>query len=369
MSPAADRVEFEFLTVSVVFTLPIAKSMPFLPPSSTAPDSEAPPISQNRNKSKVSLSEQIRLGNSDLMVSRIGLGCWPMSGISSIGVTDEQSIATIRAAMECGIRFFDTAYSYGYDGRSDLVLEEAIRGRRSEVVIAHKVGSHWDSEGKRCIDGSRQRLMDQAEQCLRRLKTDFVDVMYLHTPDPNTPLEESANVIRAICEKGWARYAAVSNVTADQAERFHRVCPIIAIQPYFNIFQQDAVQLLRPIATRLNIAMVCYWVLMKGLLAGKLLRDHNFDPNDRRLSYPIFQGDAWHRAQDLLDHLRLLAMEYSCTVAQLVTAWSLNQPGVSVALVGAKTPQQIIESAAALQIELSNETLTQIGKWIPSEFT
>jgi aryl-alcohol dehydrogenase-like predicted oxidoreductase len=306
------------------------------------------------------LSNRVRLGDSDLLVSRIGLGCWPMSGISSIGVTDEQSIATIQTAMDCGVPFFDTAYSYGYDGRSDRVLEQALRGHRKSAVIAHKVGSHWDSERKRCIDGSPKRLLSQAEECLKRLKTDYVDVMYLHTPDPNTPIEESAGAITEICKRGWARYAAVSNVDAEQAERFIAVCPVIAFQPYFNMFQQDAVEKLRATAARCNIGMVCYWILMKGLLAGRFKRDHVFDPTDRRLTYPIFQGEAWQRAQDLLDRLRMIAFELDCTVAQLVTAWSLRQPGVTVALVGARTPEQMIESAGSLNLQLDVNIVSQI---------
>jgi aryl-alcohol dehydrogenase-like predicted oxidoreductase len=307
---------------------------------------------------------RIPLGNSDLRVSRIGLGCWPMAGITSVGVTDQESIATVQAAIEAGINFFDTAYSYGYDGRSDRVLQQAIGDRRDQVIIAHKVGTHWNELRQRCIDGSPQRLLVEAEECLKRLGTDHVDVMYLHTPDPKVPIEDSAGAILEICRRGWARYAAVSNVNLEEARRFQAVCPVVAVQPYFNMFQQDAVQGLMPLFAQSHIACVCYWVLMKGLLAGKLQRDHIFEPSDRRLTYPIFQGQAWQRAQDLLDHLRAMAGDLQCSVAQLVIAWTLAKPGIAVALLGAKRPEQIRETARSMDLALDLATLETIDGWI-----
>jgi aryl-alcohol dehydrogenase-like predicted oxidoreductase len=312
-------------------------------------------------------THSVALGNSELRVSRIGLGCWPMSGISSIGINDADSVATIHAALDCGINFFDTAYSYGYDGRSDHVLRTALRNKRSQAVIAHKVGMSWDADRKRVIDGRPSNLLQQARECLQRLNVDYVDVMYLHTPDVNVPIEESAGAISEICNLGMARYAGVSNVNSVQALQFISVCPVVAIQPYFNMFQQDAVNDLFHVAQTNNITLVCYWVLMKGLLSGKLLRDHVFAPDDRRLTYPVFQGQEWQRAQDLLDRLRLLSNELHCTVAQLVTAWSLKVPGVGVALLGAKRPDQMMESAQALHVHLSDDVVQTISHWCKSE--
>jgi aryl-alcohol dehydrogenase-like predicted oxidoreductase len=306
----------------------------------------------------------VRLGDSDLVVSRIALGMWPMAGITSVGVSEVQSIATVEAAVEQGINFFDTAFAYGYNGESDRVLRAGLGKGRTKVIIAHKVGTHWNEHKERCIDGSRARLIAQAEECLKRLGTDYLDVLYLHTPDPKTPIEESAGAIQDICQRGWARHAAVSNVSPEQALQFHRVCPVIAIQPYFNMFQQDAVRALVSFARVNKITMACYWILMKGLLAGKLARDHVFDPNDRRLTYSIFQGEAWQRAQDLLDHLRAMSLEHKCTVSQLVIAWSLAQPGVDVALLGAKRPEQIVETARAMHMRLDSSTLEAINGWI-----
>ena len=315
----------------------------------------------------IDTSHLTRLGNSDLHVSRVGLGCWPMSGISSLGVTDELSISTIRAALDHGVNFFDTAYSYGYDGRSDRVLGSALRTSRDRAIIAHKVGAHWDDKKQRVVDGRRETLFAQAQECLTRLGMDHVDVMYLHSPDPMVPIEESAEAIAEICKRGWARYAAVSNVNLEQATRFAAVCPIVAIQPYFNLFQQDAVCELLPFSLPNNISMVCYWVLMKGLLSGRLKRDHVFDPTDRRLTYPIFQGQAYENAQNVLDRLRHLANELDCTVAQLVVAWTLTKPGISVALLGARRPEQIIESVQAMHMKLEADVIEQVNALVVTE--
>ena len=327
------------------------------------PQTMQPKQTQSQLQPNFDLMSKVFLGNSDLQVSRIGLGCWPMAGITSLGVSDSESVSTVHAALDCGINFFDTAFSYGYDGRSDHILRTALANRRSQAVIAHKVGSHWDEHKKRVIDGRPGTLRSQAETCVRRIGSDYVDVMYLHTPDPTVPIEESAEAIAAICKAGLARFAAVSNVNEEQANRFVQVCPVIAIQPYFNLFQREAVQQLLPLAEREQVSLVCYWVLMKGLLSGNLGRDHVFDPNDRRLTYPIFQGEAWQRAQNLLDKLRALSNVLHCSVAQIVTAWTLCQPGISVALLGAKRPTQIQESVGALQLTLSRENLDLISHW------
>jgi aryl-alcohol dehydrogenase-like predicted oxidoreductase len=287
-----------------------------------------------------------------------------MAGVSSLGVTDEDSIRTIRTAVDAGINFFDTAYSYGYSGESDALLAKALAGRADQVVLATKIGTHYDSRRQRIINGRPELLLQHAKESLRRLKVDQVAVIYLHEPDPNVPLAESAGTIAEIVNLGYAQHAGVSNVSLAELQLFHRHCPVAVVQPYFNMLQQEAVDELRPFCETEKISIASYWVLMKGLLAGKMERDHQFDPNDRRLTYAVYQGQAWQRAQDLLDHLRALAMELECTVGQLVVAWTLHQPSISCALVGAKRPEQITETAQAMEIELSPQTIAQIDAWI-----
>ncbi len=305
-----------------------------------------------------------QLGNSDLWVSPVGFGCWPIAGVSSLQVNDADSIATLHAALDAGINFFDTAFSYGYAGEADKLLAQVISERSSEMVIASKVGSHYDSQRRRIVDGRPETILAKAKLGCERLGVDTLDVIYLHEVDPNVPLADSAGGIAEIVKQGLARYAGVSNVDRTQLLEFQAECPVIVVQPPFNMFQTEKVADIGDVCREHNIAIVCYWALMKGLLAGHIGRDHKFDPADKRLTYPLFQGEAWQRAQDLLDRLRQLAGDRECTVAQLVVAWTLAQPGITVALCGAKRPAQIAETAAGMQLRLSPDELAQIDSWL-----
>ncbi len=268
-------------------------------------------------------------------------------------VNDRDSLATLHAAIDSGVNFLDTAYSYGYDGEADRLIAKVLRERNEEIIVASKVGSHYRSDRTRVVDGTPETLLKHAEEIVHRLGVDNVAIMYLHEPDPAVPIEESAGAISEIIRRGLARYAGVSNVNQAQLSAFHQICPVVVVQPPFNMLQQEKTVAIRDFCKEQQIALACYWVLMKGLLAGKLLRGHQFDPRDRRLTYPIYQGEAWERAQELLDALREMANAKACTVSQLVIAWTLQQPGITVAICGAKRPEQIIETAAAMHVELS----------------
>ncbi len=304
------------------------------------------------------------LGNSDLAVSPIGLGCWPIAGVSTLNVTKQESLATLHAALDAGVNFFDTAFAYGYDGESEKLIAQVLETRRDEVVLATKVGQYFGPNRERIVDGKPDSLIKQAKLSLQRLQIEQVDVLYLHMPDPEVPIEQSAAAIRQLIDEGVARFAGVSNVSAEQLRAFHAVCPVVVNQPPFNMLQQTTVQQLRSNCSELNIANACYWVLMKGILAGHMARDHQLDPNDKRKTYPIYQGTAWQRSQDFLDHLRKLANELSCTVAQIVVAWTIRQPSVDIALCGARHPKQIQETAAAMTLDLDPSVLERINSWI-----
>ncbi len=305
-----------------------------------------------------------KLGTSDLAVSPVGFGCWPIAGVSSLGVNDSDSLATIHAALDAGINLIDTAFSYGYDGEADRLLAHVLGERRAQIVLCSKVGLYFDSNRQRMIDGRPDTIFRQAELSLARMGVQQVDVMYLHVPDPSVPLTESAAAIAELQQRGWAKYAGVSNVNLEQLKSFHSACPVVVVQPPFNMLQQDAVQAIVDYCQSQDISIACYWPLMKGLLAGKLQRDHQFDPRDKRLTYSIFQGEAWQRSQDLLDKLRDLSSRLDCTVAQLVVAWTIGHPSITVALCGAKRPQQIAETAAAMQLDLQPENRALIDRWI-----
>ena len=298
------------------------------------------------------------IGRTGILVTPLAMGCWPIAGITSIDVSESQSLATIDAAIDSGLNFFDTAYCYGYDGESERMIGQAIRGRRNQLVIATKGGIHYENriQGK---DARPETILRECEESLQRLGTDWIDLYYLHAPDPKTPLVESAGAFKTLLDSGKVRSVGVSNFRLEQLIEFHSVCPISAFQPHYNMLQREIEALQLPWCMAEQVSAMIYWPLMKGLLAGKLQRNHQFDPKDGRPKYPMFSGDEWHKNQDFLDQLRPIAAECQTTLAQLVLNWTIQRPGISVALCGAKRPEQIRENAAALTWRL---TAAQIQK-------
>jgi aryl-alcohol dehydrogenase-like predicted oxidoreductase len=309
------------------------------------------------------MNEKLRpLGQTDIRVSAVAMGCWPISGMTTLGVTEAESLATLHAAIEAGINFFDTAYCYGAAGESERLIARAIAGKRDQVVIATKGGLHWNAAQEREYDGRPATLRRECEESLRRLGTDRVELLYLHAPDPKTPIAESAAGLLALKNEGKARAIGVSNFSVAQLEEFHAVCPIDAFQPPYNMLQRQIEQDTLPWCRERGISVMVYWPLMKGLLAGKLPRDHVFQPGDGRAKYPMFQGEEFQRNQDFLDRLREIAGEVGKTVAQVVIKWTIGQPGITSALCGARRPAQILETAGSLGWQLSAEQLRRIDE-------
>ncbi len=309
------------------------------------------------------------LGRSGLFVTPLALGCWPIAGITSLDVTPEASRATIAAAFDAGLNHFDTAYCYGYDGESERLVGEMLRPHRSEVVIATKGGIHYDAERKQCRDGRRVTLHREAEESLARLGIELLDLYYLHAPDPTIPIEESAAAIGELISAGKVRAAGLSNATVEQLAAFHAVCPLTAYQPHYNMLQREIEAAQLPWCVANHVAVMIYWPLMKGLLAGKLPREHQFDPRDGRRKYPMFQGAEWDRNQDFLDQLRPIAAARQVSVAQVVLNWTIQRQGITTALCGAKRPDQIRDNAATLDWRLTPTEIAHIDAAIAARGT
>ncbi len=309
-----------------------------------------------------------QIGSSDLLVSAIGLGLWPISGMTTLGVEDRQSIATIQAAIECGINHFDTAYSYGIDGRSDRILKTALNGDYSKFVIASKVGMHYREDGTRVVDCRSSTLRAHCDEILQRLAIDSLDLLYLHCTDGVTSIESMAETMADLQRCGKTRWIGVSNLSPDELVRFSSVAQPIAVQLPLNMLQQQSYAQTMPWLEQSEASYVAYWALMKGLLAGSMSRDHRFDPNYRRLSYPIFGGKPWQQAHDLIDRLRQIAERRSLSVARLVISWTLAQPKIGSVLCGAKTAEQIRTLATALDTPLETEVLSEIDLALAEHF-
>jgi aryl-alcohol dehydrogenase-like predicted oxidoreductase len=307
------------------------------------------------------------LGNTGIDVSSVALGCWPIAGVTTLGTNDADSIATIQKCFDVGINHLDTAYVYGPNGESENLIRRALaassggRSRREELVIATKCGIHYEN-GAMVGDGRPQRLRAECDESLRRLGIDRVELLYLHSPDPNVPVADSAGALRELMESGKTLSVGVSNFNVEQMEAFVAECPISAVQMPYNMLQRDIEQQTIPWCRDRNIAVMVYWPLMKGLLAGKMRRNSELDERDSRRKYPMYQGDEWQKNQDFLDRLRKIADEAGRTVAQLVVAWTIDQPGITSALCGAKRPAQIEETAGAMAWQLSPDQRVQIDR-------
>ena len=305
-----------------------------------------------------------KIGSSEIEVTPVAMGCWPIAGMTSIDVNDRDSLATLRSAFDQGINFFDTAYCYGASGESEKLIASALGTRRNEIVIATKAGIHWDHDKVRHIDGRPEKILAEVDESLQRLETDRVELLYHHAPDPNVPIADSAAAFREVLNSGKALTIGVSNYSVEQMDEFSSVCPIQAVQPPYNMLQREIELDILPYCLERGISAMCYWPLMKGLLAGKLSRDHVFAANDGRAKYPMFQGDEWKKNQDFVDELRKIAEEVGKTVSQVVINWTIQQPGITVALCGAKRANQIEESAGGFGWELSAVQLEKISNAI-----
>jgi aryl-alcohol dehydrogenase-like predicted oxidoreductase len=315
------------------------------------------------------------LGSSGIAVGPLGLGCWPLAGMTRSGVTREAAVATVRAAVDAGIVHLDTAYCYGEQGEADRAIGEALgwsggarsgRVPRDAVVIAGKCGIHWEPDASRdpprrqVVDGRPERLRAEVEESLARLGTDRFDLLYLHCPDPAVPIEESAGALKRLLDEGKTRAVGLSNAGVDVLARFANECPLAACQLHFNMLQREIEETALPWCRERGVAMVVYWPLMKGLLAGKMHRGQVFPASDSRHKYPLFGGVEFDRNLDFVDALRPTATRLGVALADLVLAWTAEQPGITSVLFGATSPAQVQENARALACDLDDQARLDI---------
>ena len=304
------------------------------------------------------------LGKTEIRIAPVGLGCWPIAGMTSLDVNDQDSVRTVQTAIDMGINMLDTAYGYGANGESDALIRKAIAGQRDKVVIASKAGMHWKPDGNRCFDASPSRVIQECEESLLRLGVDEIDLFYLHAVDPNVSVQDSASAFAQLLEQGKIRSVGVSNVTVEQLNSFSDVCEVAAVQPPYNMLQRDIEKDLIPWCLQRQISVINYWPLMKGLLAGKIRRGHAFAPEDKRQTYDVFQGAQYERAQQLLDCLDDVAKEVDKTLAQVVVNWTIHQPGITATLCGAKRDWQIAETAGAMGWRLEDGQIKKIENFL-----
>jgi aryl-alcohol dehydrogenase-like predicted oxidoreductase len=304
---------------------------------------------------------QIRLGRTDLLVSRIAFGTWQLGG--DWGATDsEEAVAAIRRAADGGVNFFDTAQAYGF-GASERLLAQALRGRtREELVIATKGGLRPAGAGV-ARDASAKWIQTGIEASLRALATDYIDLYQVHWPDPKTAFDETAETLAKAIADGKIRHVGVSNFDVTQIEEFSATLPVETIQPPYHLFKRDIEADILPYAMANDIGVLVYGPLAHGLLSGNLRPDTRFDPADWRSKNPMFHGDSYDQNLRAVTRLQDLAtLELGITLAQLAAAWTLANPAVHVAIVGTRNPSHVDETLAAAEIDLDDEVMQRIDQ-------
>ena len=307
------------------------------------------------------------LGHSGVSVGPLGLGCWPLAGMTRTGVTAQAAEATVLAALDHGIMHLDTAFCYGERGESERAIAAAIRGRRDRVVIAGKCGIHWEPDAaatpprRQVTDGRPERIRAEVAESLHRLGTEHLDLLYLHAPDPQVPLAESAGELARLLAAGTAKAIGVSNVSLAQLEVFAAACPLAACQMHFNMLQREIEREILPWCRSREVALIVYWPLMKGLLAGTMRRGQVFPTSDSRHKYPMFNGAEFDKNLDFVDRVRPIAARLGCSLPDLVLAWTAEQPGITSVLFGATSPEQVAINAGALAVDLDDEARREIA--------
>ena len=305
--------------------------------------------------------EHMNIPGTDLSPSRIGLGTWAMGGWMWGGTDEERSIRTICAALERGITLIDTAPAYG-QGRSEEIVGKAVArwGRRDRVVLATKVGLEWRN-GEVARNATRARIRQEIADSLKRLRTDYVDLYQVHWPDPLVPIEETAETLHALYREGRIRAIGVSNYSPQQMDLFRQVAPLHAAQPPYNLFEREAEERVLPYCLWHGIATLTYGALCRGLLSGRMRADTRFGGDDLRRTDPKFQPPRYAqylRAVATLEHLA--RARYERSVLALAVRWVLDQPGVQVALWGARSPEQLDPLDEVMGWSLDADTMRTI---------
>lgn len=304
-----------------------------------------------------------RLGNGGLEVSALGLGCMGMSFGYGPARDKQEMIPVIRAAVERGVTFFDTAEVYGPFINEELV-GEALAPFRGQVVIATKFGFNLDpATGKATGLNSRpERIRQVAEASLKRLKVDAIDLFYQHRVDPDIPIEEVAGTVKELIQQGKVKHFGLSEAGVRTIRRAHAVQPIAALQSEYSLWWREPEAEIMPTLEELGIGFVPFSPLGKGFLTGKIDENTALDSTDFRNTVPRFAPEARKANRALVDLLNAVARRKGATPAQIALAWLLAQKPWIVPIPGTTKLERLEENLAAASIELSGDDLNEIGR-------
>jgi aryl-alcohol dehydrogenase-like predicted oxidoreductase len=307
--------------------------------------------------------ETYRLGQSDLEITRIGIGTAPIGSIPDWriywGHQDErESIRAIEAALDLGINWIDTAPFYGW-GRSEQIVGKALQAKRDKAYIFTKCGTLRTEQGGEREDLSPSSIRREVEISLRNLKTDYIDLYQFHDPDPNTPIEESWVAMQTLIKEGKVRYGGLSNHTIELMERAMSLAPITSNQHQYNLLNREIEHDVLPFSQQHGIGVLCWSPLASGFLADGFDLD-NLDPNDFRRGRPYAQESTFSRLKELRKVLLNIAQDHNKTMAQLAIAWVLRQSAVTGAINGIRSPQKALAMTGGINWKLTAQELQTI---------
>lgn len=293
-------------------------------------------------------------------VAPIGLGCMNLSHVYHPIPSEEQAVAVIDTAFDLGIDHFDTAALYGF-GANEELLGRHLGSRRDEVVLASKCGM-TGVDGKRVIDGRPETLRTTARQALTRLRTDVIDLYYLHRVDPDVPVEESVGALGELVSEGLIKAIGLSEVSGPTIRRAHAIHPIAAVQSEYSLWTRNPEIAVLDVCRELDITLVAFSPLARGVLTATPPLLAALPEKDLRHGMPRFQGEAYEANLTIRDRLQALADRAGCTLAQLALAWVLAQDERIVAIPGTRSPQHLAEDVCGATVDLPADLLAAAGE-------
>ncbi|MEN6425811.1 MAG: aldo/keto reductase [Phycisphaerales bacterium] len=307
-----------------------------------------------------------QLGTTDMWLTTVGLGTWAMGGPWEYGwgpQDDDEAIASILEALDQGINWIDTAPAYGL-GHSEELLGRALRQTKHKPYIATKCGILWNDKREKVVHLKRDSIRRECHDSLRRLGVERIDLYQMHWPDPDPDIEEAWEEMARLVKEGKIRYIGVSNFNVQQMERVAPIHPISSLQPPYSMLHREAERELLGYCEQHGIGVVVYSPMQRGLLTGTFSRERlaALAPDDHRRRAPEFQEPQFGATLELVEGLKKIAQRNGKTVSQLAVSWVLRRGEVTAAIVGARRPGQIAETAPASDWNLGKKDIEEIEK-------
>ncbi len=310
-----------------------------------------------------------QLGNSELHITPIGFGAWAIGGggwAFGWGAQDDQeSIEAINRALDLGVNWIDTAAIYGL-GHSEEVVAKALKGRSSRPYIFTKCSMIWDEKGEIGRSLKADSVRREVEDSLRRLDIETIDLYQIHWPNPDSDIEEGWTTLAKLKDEGKVRYIGVSNFNVEQLKRIQEIAPVTSLQPPYSLVKRDVEKEILPFCKENNIGVIVYSPMQSGLLTGKMTPERiaNLPDDDWRKKGDQFQEPRLSRNLKLVEVLQHIGQQHDRSTGEVAIAWTLNNPAVTGAIVGARNPKQVEGIIAAGEFRLNQQELDKIATFL-----